>query len=475
MRGAHEEHKGASTPPARPAARAESRLHLDEVLGPPRVEAQVPPVHEAAQTTSEGSALLAEALRLALGPRTSTLPYARTHKRTLTRRGLLWLGQTCNLRCHFCYFLDRIQDPTHPEHRFMTLEKVKSLCDTLVMVYGNNAVDIQGGEPTLHPQIVEIVRHARAIGLHPTLITNAQRLADPAVVAALAAAGVRDFLVSVQALGEPYDRLVGKAGAHRAQMLALRNLRAAGVPFRFNCVLSRPAVLQLPDLARLAVHTGAQVVNFLAFNPYDDQAHGRTAKDVPQYEELRVPLAEALDLLTAAGLEANVRYLPLCVIEPRHLPHAWNFQQLSYDHHENDFQSWRWTQRGSQRERDATSSRPSSLAERWGHLGARLAGRLRKRLGVAAPVRFRDDAVTRTLYREDGRRRAHDDLGYRLPAACGACDLRRVCDGFHRDYAALFGEGAARPLALGGVVDDPLRFVAQQEKIVQPEDVGWAG
>jgi MoaA/NifB/PqqE/SkfB family radical SAM enzyme len=427
-----------------------------------------------APLSDEGSEVLRTALHLALGPAAPARRYVTTRRRTLTRRGLVWLGQTCNLRCYFCYFLDRIRDPSHPEHRFMPLSKAKAICDTLVATYGNNAIDIQGGEPTLHPDIVALVRHCREIGLHPTIITNAQRLAEPELVRALADAGIRDFLVSVQGLGETYDRIVGKPGAHRAQMTALRNLREAGVPFRFNCVMSRPAVAQLADIARLAVRTGAHVVNFLAFNPYDDQGKGRSAEGVPRYDELRGPLAEALDVLGANGVEANVRYLPLCVVEPRHRASAWNFQQLSYDHHENDFASWRWTQRGTQRTHDGELSPAKPLAERWGPRGARLAARLQRVLGPRARFRRRDDERTLALYREDGRRRAADDLGYTHPPTCASCDLRTICDGFHRDYVAFFGAAEARPVDVGGPVDDPTRFVCAQHKIVQPEDTSWA-
>jgi sulfatase maturation enzyme AslB (radical SAM superfamily) len=153
--------------------------------------------------------------------------------------------------------------------------------------------------------------------------------------------GIRDFLVSVQGLGPIYDQLVQREGAHVRQMKALRNLQEEGIPFRFNTVLSKPAVPQLPDIARLAVYTGAEVVNFLGFNPFNDQESGkRSHENVPRYTELGEPLNLALDILAAAGVEANVRYLPFCVVAERHRSAVYNFPQIPYDLHENDFASW---------------------------------------------------------------------------------------------------------------------------------------
>ena len=54
-------------------------------------------------------------VRLALRVAKRLEPLKRTHKRLHTRRGVLWLGQTCNLRCHFCYFIERIQSKEHPD------------------------------------------------------------------------------------------------------------------------------------------------------------------------------------------------------------------------------------------------------------------------------------------------------------------------------------------------------------------------
>lgn len=438
---------------------------------------------------SSHPSVLERALALATTPTPATRPtYVPSLTRAITRRGVFWLGQTCNLRCHFCYFLDRIEDEQHPEHGFLPLAKAKEICRILVEHYGNNSVDIQGGEPTLYPGIYELVDYCAEIGLSPTLITNAQALSHRPVVERFRRSGLRDFLVSVQALGDAYDELVGSSGAHVRQMTALRHLQEVGIPFRFNTVVSKPAVAQLSDIARLAVRTGAVVVNFLGFNPFNDQRTGkRSAKNVPTYAEVRRPLEDALDLLAEAGVEANVRYLPFCVVAERHRPSVYDFPQIPYDLHENDFASWSWTDLPAQRAAAAPLTPPYGLgprlalgplraplrrlAARTPRLGERmhaLKQRLERRWATPASDRSQD-----ALYREDARVRAKEYTGYVHVAACDSCDLRSVCDGFYGDYADLFGGGDAAPISLGGRIADPQHYSKRQMKMIHPADLGW--
>ena len=90
--------------------------------------------------------------------------YVWTRKRVLSKRAVMWLGQTCNQRCYFCYFIDRILDHKHPEHAFMSLEKAKQITSTLRYLYDCRAIDIQGGEPTVYKDIFELIGHCRQIG-----------------------------------------------------------------------------------------------------------------------------------------------------------------------------------------------------------------------------------------------------------------------------------------------------------------------
>lgn len=418
-----------------------------------------------------------------------TIAYRTTTKRVLTRRGVMWLGQTCNLRCYFCYFASRIADREHPEHAFMKLDKAKQICKTLRDAYGNTAIDIQGGEPTIYPKIFELIEYCREIGLYPTLITNGLVLGKPGLVEKYRDAGVRDFLVSLHGVGEMHDEVVCVDGAYAKIIAAMDRMREAGVPIRFNCTMSKPVIPVLPEVARKAIEYGAYGVNYIAFNPFGDQMEGgiRTHDNVERYSVVRGQLTEAIDLLEEAGIEVNVRYLPLCMAETRHRKNFYNYQQLPYDTHEWDYESWFWTMMSPQ------MMKPGGLVPHYRMgVGAR---RVYQCSGIAIvdmyernPIKLgfkftaqrilaRIEQAVRgkeALCREEAKVRASRDCNYKYHAACGKCAARNICDGFHGDYADFFGTDEAVPISDVPPTDDPKCFIQRQEKVVESEDASWA-
>ncbi len=428
--------------------------------------------------------------------------YKKTKKRVLTRRGVIWLGQTCNLRCYFCYFKDRITSATHPEHPFMSFDKAKNICKTLVEFYNNCAIDIQGGEPTIYGHIYELVYYCRKIGLLPTLITNALVLDDMDRCKRLKDSGLRDCLVSVHGLGDLYDGIVGVKEAHNRQLKALENLSKLDIPLRFNCVLSKPVLPQLKSVAELAFEIGATVVNFIAFNPFEDQQKEgkRSTENVPRYSEVKPYLEDAMDFLEEVGIEYNVRYFPICMVEERFRKAMYNFQQLPYDIHEWDYASWTWTSMKSQRISDMELSRPITLEEAtikpitYPGLLNKLALKLRDRLNnypkllnyaislnrkISSLINEKQSQKSGVnsrefLYRENAKIRARDHCKYIYSPKCSQCDVHDICDGFHGDYASLFGVEEANPIILGEKITDPKYFIREQEKVVEEEDYDWA-
>ena len=413
--------------------------------------------------------------------------YSKTKHRTLSRRGVLWLGQTCNLRCYFCYFLNRIADTDHPEHPFMSLEKAKEICYTLRYTYGNNAIDIQGGEPTILPDILELISYCREIGLYPTLITNGLVLAKKEKLQEYKDAGIRDFLVSLHGIGVVHDEVVCRKGAYVKIIQAIENMAELGVPFRFNCTMSKPVIPLLPEIAQKAIDYGANAVNFIAFNPFEDQETGiRTHDNVPSYTDIAPTLCEAIDKLEDADIECNVRYLPLCLVEERYRKHFFNFPQLPYDHHEWDYNSWNWTGLQPQRMKGEKLVPPFLIGPFARECQYRYPGISRRyyehptlgKLGV-----FTQHTLAKAtqvlggkarLYQAEARNRAHQDAGYKHVSACESCALNTICDGFHCDYTELFSDTEAQSVNDIPKVTDPCHYIQHQEKIIEPEDESWA-
>ncbi len=411
----------------------------------------------------------------------------QTTQRTLTRRAVMWLGQTCNQRCYFCYFLNRIEDAHHPEHPFMDLNKAKAICKTLREFYGCTAIDIQGGEPTIYPGILDLISYCRDIRLYPTLITNGLQLAKPGELERFRDAGIRDFLVSLHGIGAIHDDVVGKTGAYDKITTAIQRMRELNIPFRFNCTMSKPVVPLLPEIAQKAIDYGALVVNYIAFNPFEDQKSGiRTHENVAPYSELKPHLTQAQDMLEAAGIEVNVRYLPLCMAEERHRKNFYNCQQLSYDHHEWDYQSWLWTGQQPQRMKEGALVPPFRMGwrGRWLFVRAHRARDWAQDHPLLAKLAFTGQRTLaraeqalrgkRAMYREEARIRAREDVNYQYHGACGQCAARKICDGFHGDYAGLFGTAEAQPITNIAPIDDPLFYIRDQDKIVEEEDRHWA-
>ncbi|HEY6188974.1 MAG TPA: radical SAM protein [Pyrinomonadaceae bacterium] len=70
----------------------------------------------------------------------------------------------CNLACGYCNEYDKVSEP-------VPLELMKRRLDKLAEL-GTSVLTISGGEPLMHPQLDEIIRHVRSHGMIAGLISN---------------------------------------------------------------------------------------------------------------------------------------------------------------------------------------------------------------------------------------------------------------------------------------------------------------
>jgi len=220
--------------------------------------------------------------------------------------GYIQVVRHCNHFCGFC------SNPTTPYTH--DLESMRVLVDDLVE-RGYYGVVMTGGEPTLHPELPEIIAYASGRGLHVRMITNGWRLADRSFAAQLGRAGLRLVHVSIYSVrAEIEAQLRGVEGTLDKAFAALDNAAAAGIEININSVINRLNADHLDANVRYFTEHHPQVRHFVWNNldPSMGRAEVNQEHFVPRLAEFELSLSRALRHLDRTGRTFRVERVPLC-------------------------------------------------------------------------------------------------------------------------------------------------------------------
>lgn len=154
------------------------------------------------------------------------------------------ITQRCNLDCELCYLSEHSQ-----QVRDIPIEEVYRRLDAVLSHYGAGThVQITGGDPTLrkHRELIDIVRYASDLGLHPALFTNGIA-ASRKLLEQLAEVGLCDVAFHV-------DTTQNRKGyTSESQLNSIRReyldrARALGLMVIFNTSIHQGNFHELPDL-----------------------------------------------------------------------------------------------------------------------------------------------------------------------------------------------------------------------------------
>src|SRR5437879_890389 len=189
----------------------------------------------------------------------------------------LWLlaelTYKCPLQCPYCsnpldFAGPRFKRELSTEEWCRVFREAKAL--------GVLQLGLSGGEPTLRPDLEQLVRTAHGLGLYTSLITSAFRLTRERL-AGLKAAGLDHVQISVQgADAELSDEIAGTA-SYRDKIAAYHYTRELGFPLTVNVVLHRRNLHQVEALIRLAESLGAERVELANTQLYEWALHNRDA------------------------------------------------------------------------------------------------------------------------------------------------------------------------------------------------------
>lgn len=249
-------------------------------------------------------------------------------KREMCHRGVIYITNICNAHCHFCYYQSFLKDKK--QHK--PFEEIIREIDQQRFYYNFEAVDITAeGEPTLHPNIREIVSHCAEIGLKPTVITNGLL---PNVVRELIHNGLDDLLLSIEGVEGIHDAAMGVKGAFEKVSKTINVLKEEGFQFRTNTVMTKINTENLPSLAEFLLKIHPKTANFIAFNLGGAGTEWAKESDIPfqvRYSEIVPYLVKTIDTLMSSGIWVCVQYFPMCTLPDGYQKHTLNFMQHMYD------------------------------------------------------------------------------------------------------------------------------------------------
>ncbi len=215
------------------------------------------------------------------------------------------LTDKCNMRCVYCMPEEMVFRPTS---ELMS----RGECLRLVRLFVDLGVDkvrLTGGEPTVHPDLIPIVRGIRDLGVYRiSMTTNGLRLAE--LARPLKEAGLERVNVSVDTLNPEKFRRITRRGRLDKVMAGVVAAEAAGLtPLKINAVIARG--YNEDEVAGLAALTFTHhwQVRYIEMMPFGEVAAFAQNSVVSQEEIMQLIEAElgALEPIDGGRLDGEAR------------------------------------------------------------------------------------------------------------------------------------------------------------------------
>ncbi len=223
------------------------------------------------------------------------------------------LGHLCNNRCVFCVSGQRTARGQ------AGVAEIEPLLASIRAAHasGRTTITLLGGEPTLQPVFMDVLRECGRLGFSEVVIfTNGAKTAREGFVDEILALGVPvSFRLSIQgATEESHERTTKKPGSFDRLVRTMQHLHARGVPVTVNACIVDSNYEDLAAFPALLEPFGVRQLHLDLMRPADagDRSEEELASHMPRFSTL-VPAMRAMVLGFAPGFDVNLGNLPYCV------------------------------------------------------------------------------------------------------------------------------------------------------------------
>ena len=216
----------------------------------------------------------------------------------------------CNNHCNFCVQWDKRE-----KFKPRSLEEIKKIIfDEYVL--GAKYVVFTGGEPTVHPNLVEAVSYAKSVWYKQIQIqSNGTNFDKIDYVKDLINAWVTEFSPSIHGFYKhTHDTQVATLGAWEKVIKWFINLRQLNQIIITNSVITQVNYKEIPELASLLVKLGVTQIQF-AFVHILWSADKNKTIVVPKKSDVMPYVYKWLDIAKKHWIPAFTEAIPYCLMQ----------------------------------------------------------------------------------------------------------------------------------------------------------------
>jgi MoaA/NifB/PqqE/SkfB family radical SAM enzyme len=218
----------------------------------------------------------------------------------------------CNSKCSFCV----VASPFYVKDTVEYKGILKFLEDNAGQ--GWDAVNLHGGEATIHPKFIEILETIQRLGYPEVhLQTNAIKLGDANFANRITDLGVKKFIISLHGDSpELQDSQTGSPGGFVRTIQGIRNVKSHGTHVRTNTVITRLNLERLTEICKLACEIGVDHINLSNLHPVGSAIYSRSTS-MPTFDEMRQHVYDSVDLVASYGRQMTLEGFPYCAVRDR--------------------------------------------------------------------------------------------------------------------------------------------------------------
>ncbi len=220
------------------------------------------------------------------------------------------IGGSCNSRCVFCYtqWLRKFPD--------FSLDMLKSAVDRIASIGSVKTLVFSGGEASIRPDLVELIRYAQSAGFTAIgLQTNGRGLTDLSLVQKLTECGLGRVLLSLHGPNSQiHDKITRSKGSFGDAVRALENLILCQVEIEVNVVVCIANCTHLQELVKFLIPYRPGCKNIrLSYPIVEGAAHDNVEQVLVKLSKLRKDIAETIALARYSGFAIELANLPPCI------------------------------------------------------------------------------------------------------------------------------------------------------------------